>query len=412
MFVRTLPGLESTVRRELSALNILASQTKPSKGVITIPTASASDIYSATALLRCASRVLIPLFKFRAPSFSYFETELKKKRSELEPFIIGNVPIDVKVTTTASKLWHEKAIRERFLRIIGLPDAAPSSSTTQRIELSFSRDVCEVRLDAGGVQPLHEHGWRVDAAKMPLKECVASAMLMACGWADKPTSLIDPFCGSGTIPIEAALLALNMPPNRSFAFEEWPGADTTALARVSEERERRTHEAASKRASVPPIVGSDRDDGAVKVATLNAEKAGVSDLVEFRAASVSALAAPAEKAGGGGLLMTNPPWGLRSGKDRGQRQNLYAKLGSVFTERLDGWGLALLVNDGRLLAPLQKHQKLALHKTLSVSLGGERATLVANQGAGGSVELAAALRAERDAAKSSVRSERAAELSR
>ena len=110
--------------------------------------------------------------------------------------------------------------------------------------------------------------------------------------------------------------------------------------------------------------------------------------------------------------MTNPPWGLRSGKDRGQRQNLYAKLGSVFTERLDGWGLALLVNDGRLLAPLQKHQKLALHKTLSVSLGGERATLVANQGAGGSVELAAALRAERDAAKSSVRSERAAELRR
>jgi putative N6-adenine-specific DNA methylase len=200
------------------------------------------------------------------------------------------------------------------------------------------RDVVTISADSSG-ELLHRRGYRQAGGKAPLRETLAAAMLLGAGY-DGSAPLLDPFAGSGTIAIEAALLARRIAPGlqRRFAFERWPSFDRSSWTTVRDEAVGRI------RAPAPaPIHGSDRDAGAVGAARGNAERAGVAGDVWFREAPVSDLSAPDRP----GFLVSNPPYGVRLGETRDLR-DLFARLGAVARARCRGSRLALLSADEAL----------------------------------------------------------------
>jgi putative N6-adenine-specific DNA methylase len=189
-------------------------------------------------------------------------------------------------------------------------------------------------------------------------------MVMASEW-DQVSPLLDPFCGSGTIPIEAALMARNMAPGRArrFAFMDWPGFDVAAwqaLLAAADEGARGT-------ASAPAILASDRDAGAIRAARANAERAGVADGIDFAVRAISDLQPlPAR-----GWSVTNPPYGVRVSASKDPR-NLYARLGHVLRARCPGWQVAILCRN----ANLARQTGLNFETRLALKNGGLKVSLL------------------------------------
>jgi len=345
------PGLEDLVAGELVDLG--AKRTRPHKGSV-VTDLTTRQLYAANRHLRCATRVLVRVAGFTARTFA----DLERRLGEVDwaPWLSDEAQPTYRVTSRGSQLRHTGAIEERFAAALGTGHA---DGPGQLVVVRVSRDRFTISVDSSGA-PLHERGWRQATAKAPLRESVAAALLLAAGW-DPATPLVDPMCGSGTIPIEAALLAAGRAPGggRDFAFRQWPCFEPGTWASV-------TATADTPVASTPAILGADRDAGAVESARSNAERAGVADLVDFRQAPVSDLEAPG---GGPGHLVTNPPWGGRLSPG-GDLRNLYATLGTVAAERLAGWGLGLLVAD----RDLARQVRPGLTESLHLDLGGQRAT--------------------------------------
>jgi putative N6-adenine-specific DNA methylase len=191
-----------------------------------------------------------------------------------------------------------------------------------------------------------------------MRETLAAAMLLASQW-NGTVPLIDPMCGSGTIPIEAALIARRMAPgiHRSFAFEEWPSFDGSMWEQL-----RTDAESGALPRSPVSIKASDRDAGAIDAARANAERAGVSEDIEL---SVRPLSAVDECSSGTGQIVTNPPYGVRVG-EADRLRDLYARLGQIVRTKCPGWGLTVLSANQRLERELQ----LRLEKLLSTRNGG------------------------------------------
>ncbi|MEO7684574.1 MAG: hypothetical protein ABIU86_11655, partial [Gemmatimonadaceae bacterium] len=191
-------------------------------------------------------------------------------------------------------------------------------------------------------QLLHRRGYRQATGKAPLRETLAAAMLIGSGW-DSTATLIDPLCGSGTIPIEAALMARRIPPgmNRAFAFQNWPSYESAEWESL----------VGKSRDEICPagglIAGSDRDAGAVDSARANAERAGVSENVVLEVRAISDVDFPV----GNGSVVTNPPYGVRVG-ERGPLRNLYAQLGKTLRSQAPGYTIGLLSADTMLESAL------------------------------------------------------------
>jgi putative N6-adenine-specific DNA methylase len=208
-------------------------------------------------------------------------------------------------------------------------------------------DRVTVSIDTSG-EPLYKRGWRHEVGKAPVRETLAAAMLLATGWTgDGP--LVDPFCGSGTIAIEAALLARNIAPGhaRRFTFQEWPSFEPGTWASVVA-----TAKAGAREAVGAPIVAGDREEGAVRAARANAVRAGVAADIEVVHAPLSTLTMPDAPAG---WIVTNPPYGERV-KGGADLRDLYASVGHVVRARPDGWRAGMLVAD----AALAQHSGLTL----------------------------------------------------
>ena len=350
MLVVCPPGLEDLVAAELAGLGV--KRTRIHKGAVATDLTT-RQLYAANRSLRCATRVLVRVAGFTARSF----VDLERRIGEVDwtHWLTEDARPAYRVTSRGAQLVHSGAIEERFARALG--DGHPDGPG-QLVVVRVSRDRFTVSVDSSGA-PLHMRGWRQATAKAPLRESVAAGMLLAAGW-DPTTPLIDPMCGSGTIAIEAALLAAGRAPGagRTFAFQQWPSFEPGAWASVTATPE-------DPVATLPAIIGSDRDAGAGEAARSNAERANVAELVGFRQATVSDLEAPA---GGPGHLVTNPPWGGRLSPG-GDLRNLYATLGRVAAERLPGWGLGLLVADRYLARQVCPGLSEALH----LDLGGQRA---------------------------------------
>ena len=308
---------------------------------------------------RVASRVIVRAARFHARTFA--ELERHGRRIEWERFVGAGGAVAFRVTSKKSRLYHTEAIAERLAGAIGHRLGVPARwaaadrgvatdeagdddeqiapSDGQLFVVRVARDLVTVSADSSGAL-LHRRGYRQAVAKAPLRETLAAALLLAADWrGDVP--LVDPMCGSGTIAIEAALIARRIAPGlrREFAFGRWPIAEPAAwqseLARAAER--------VLTRAPVP-IVASDRDAGAVAATIANAERAGVATDIEAAIRPVSAMAAPSAPTG---LVAVNPPYGMRIG-EAGPVRDLYAALGRTVRRVYPGWRLALISPDPRL----------------------------------------------------------------
>jgi putative N6-adenine-specific DNA methylase len=307
---------------------------------------SLADLYRANLHLRTASRVLLHLGSFYADTFS--DLGRRAKRLAWEAYLKPGRPVALRVTCHKSRLFHSAAVTERVLESIGarLGQVPPTtklggeekSNPPQLIVVRLVENRCTFTLDSSGVL-LHRRGYRLATAKAPLRETLAAGILMASDW-NLRSPLIDPFCGAGTIPIEAALMACKIPPGnqRHFAFMDWPNFDAEVWERLKD----LSQEGQVK--SFPPIMGSDRDAGAIRAAGENAGRAGIADGVVFSCRALSAMEPPP----GPGWVVTNPPHGVRLKSNRDLR-SLYIRLGRVLRAKCPGWDAAILCSSDSLL---------------------------------------------------------------
>lgn len=356
------PGLERLTAGELVALGLRPDAVEP--GGVAFE-GGGEAVWRANLWLRTASRVVVRVAEFRATAFH--ELERSARKVPWERFLAPSAPVRFRVTCRKSRLYHSDAVAQRLLdavshRLGEAPrtggDAADADEEgegedAQLFVVRLFRDQCTISADSSGAL-LHRRGYRQAVARAPLRETIAAALVLACEWRpDAP--LLDPMCGSGTIPIEAALIARGIAPGlaalagsartRDFAFTRWPRHDAQGWDAVVAEAE-----AARERgrgAAIPPIQGSDRDAGGIAAATSNARRAGVADDVELCVRPISAVEPPP----GPGWLVSNPPYGVRVGAaegESGRLRNLYASLGKVARQRCPGWTMGLLVGSGGL----------------------------------------------------------------
>lgn len=350
LFAVTAPGLEPIVADELGALGLKIVAVTP--GGVEFE-GDLDDLWHANLALRGASRVLLRVASFRSTTFD----ELRRRAARLpwERYLARGDALQLRVTCHASRLYHSGAVAERVAAAIAdrlgfVPARAKGGSEdddesgvagprTQLVLVRFERDRCTVSADSSG-ELLHRRGYREATGKAPLRETIAAALVLASGW-DAQSPLVDPLCGAGTIAIEAALLARRRAPGRArrFAFMGWSDFDAARWARLLEDADAR----AAAAPTMPPILASDRDPGAIAAARANAARAGVEKDIVFSQRTVSDIAPPP----GPGFVVTNPPHGVRLSRDADLR-NLYATLGRVLRARCPGWRVALLSPGPRL----------------------------------------------------------------
>ena len=336
------PGLESLLAIELTELGLRRPKifTAPDDypGHVAFD-AGKNAVMKANRYLRSADRVIVRLGTFAATTFPEFKAAAA--RLPWERFIAPDRPVRLRIKCAKSKINHEAGIAECAGEALGarLKTKAKISQddSAQLIFVQAFQDVFTVDIDSSG-EPLHRRGYRLAGAKAPLKETLAAALLIASGW-DRKSTLLDPFCGSGTIAIEAALLAEGLAPGRDrrFAFMDWPGFDhgDWEWTKASVRR--------FPIAPYPKILASDRDEGAIKAARANAERAGVAERVEFSVRAVSAVEPPP----GPGFIVTNPPYGVRVSEGKDLR-DLYAQFGNVVRGLGPEWTTTILSGDPRL----------------------------------------------------------------
>jgi putative N6-adenine-specific DNA methylase len=360
-FAVAAPGLESLVGNELRSLAALHALEvdQPEAGGVAFRT-DHRGLYAANLHLRIASRVLVRVGAFHASAFH--ELERHAVRLPWAEFVEPGRAVEFRVTSRKSRLYHQDAVAERLGAAVAPLAGTSAADAPQEFVVRLFRDECTVSADASG-ELLHRRGYRLATAKAPLRETLAAAMLAGSAWVGTGP-LIDPMCGSGTIPIEAALLARRIPPGlrRGFAFERWPGFDRAAWEEVLGAAQDRI----LPRAAVP-ILGSDRDAGAVDAARANAERAGVTEDIEWRRAAISALDPPP----GPGWIVTNPPYGVRLG-ERKRLRDLFATLGNVARRHCAGWEIAFLSAH----AELERQTGLPLAPRFDTENGGIRVRLV------------------------------------
>lgn len=372
-FVVAAPGLAPLVAAECVALGLTPGEVTSAGVALSV---SERDLFRLNCWSRCGTRVLVRLAEFAARDFATLE-----KRAARVPWtrvIAPGMVVKLRVTCRKSRLYHSDAVAERVARGITAavrgvrvegqarddedgaePVEAPSDAATQLIVVRLDRDQCTISADSSG-DLLHRRGWRQAVAKAPLRETLGAAMLAASGWRGEEP-LVDPFCGSGTLGIEAALQRRRIAPGcaRGFAMERWPGADTAMMRTVRDEARAQQLPSAGV-----PIVLRDRDPGAIAAARANAERAGVLADLDIAQGALSETELGAISASG--LLLTNPPYGLRVSEGADFR-GLYARLGAIVRAGGTGWRLGLIMPpDPRLSGQLG----LRLQRVLRMENGG------------------------------------------
>ncbi|HTL96728.1 MAG TPA: hypothetical protein VL157_14365 [Gemmatimonadaceae bacterium] len=363
LFAICAPGLESLVAGELASLSLAPHATDP--GGVSFR-GGIEAVWRANLWLRTASRVVVRLGSFRARALG--ELERRARTLPWDPFVPPGSVVRVRVTAHKSRLYHTGAIAERVAgaiaaRVPGVTfagaaphDDAPAAASHALVIVRIAHDTCLISADTSG-ELLHRRGYRLRTAKAPMRETLAAAMILACGW-DVRAPLVDPFCGSGTIPIEAALVARRLPPgaHRRFAFESWPEFSAPGWRRLVDA----ALDAASP-AAPAVIYGSDRDAGAIAAARDNADRAGVAGNIAFTQQPVTSVALPETT----GWIVTNPPYGVRVG-DRDGARDVYAQLGRLLRTDARDWRAVVMLAD----RSLGKETGVALRPLLHTANGG------------------------------------------
>ncbi|NLK07488.1 MAG: class I SAM-dependent RNA methyltransferase [Firmicutes bacterium] len=336
LIAATTFGLEALAAQELRQLGY--TDLTVENGRITFP-GDLKAICRTNLWLRTAERVKLKIGEFKATTFD----ELFDQTKELPwaDWLPENANFPVEGRSARSQLFSisdcqaivKKAVvesmKKRYPR-----DWFEEDGPTYTIEVALLKDVATLTIDTTGVG-LHKRGYRTLVGQAPLSETLAAAMIILSRWYPD-TALIDPFCGSGTIPIEAALIGLNMAPgiNRDFVSETWPNISGELWDEVRQE----AREAARFDRTLQ-IIGTDIDPGAIRIARQNAEAAGLSELIHWQANAVDWLSSSRKY----GKIICNPPYGERIG-ERKEAAALYREMGKVFS-KLDTWSYYILTSN-------------------------------------------------------------------
>lgn len=331
IFLTAPPGLEPWLAAEAAAAGFPAPGSVPGGVVLR---GGWPEVWRANLELRGAGRVLVRLAAFRALHLA--QLDRRARRLDWAALLPRGAKVKVEASCRGSRIWHAGAAAERVLGAIAAATGAVAGRLEEgalRILLRIEDDLCTISLDSSG-PPLHRRGLKAEVGRAPLRETLAALFLAACGW-DGTTPVLDPMCGSGTIPIEAAGIALGLFPGRArrFAFEALPSFDPAAWAALKARPPRPRSEAV--------MHGADRDAGAIRIAAETAARAGVAQRVVLARAAISELAPPP---GPPGLLLVNPPWGGRIGERRALFA-LYGALGAVLAGRFAGWRVGVITAD-------------------------------------------------------------------
>lgn len=329
-------GLEAIVKREIIKLGF--ENVNVSDGKVEF-LAKFSDIAKVNLWLRCAERVLIKLDEFRVLSFEDLYQGIKNIKWEEYICVDDKFPVDAK--SVKSKLFSlsdiqkitKKAIVDRLKNIYMIDWFDENSDSVYQIEVSILKDIATVTVDTSG-EALHKRGYRERAGDAPIKETLASAMISLSFW--EPSRIFyDPFCGSGTLCIEAYMIGRNIAPGlmRNFAFENWKNFDKDIL-----KSERSKAMALIDYDKPLKILGSDIDKKSILRARDNAELVGVEDEISFFIKDMRDVDLYNEY----GVVVTNPPYAERMG-DLKEVEKLYIDFGKKFRE-LDTWSIYLITS--------------------------------------------------------------------
>ena len=330
-------GLEAVLKREIYDLGYEITQVED--GRVTFE-GDAEAICRANVFLRTAERVLLLVGRFRATTFD--ELFEGVKALPWEEYLPKDAKFWVKkASSIKSKLFSssdiqsivKKAVVERLKREYEV-EWFPEDGAAYPIRVFLLKDEVMVTLDTSG-ESLHKRGYRTMTSKAPLTETLAAALLMLTPWkADR--IFVDPFCGSGTFPIEAAMMAANIAPgmHREFIAEQWTNLiDRKLWYETVEEAEEMVDTSVSV-----DIQGYDIDGEVVKAARENAKRAGVADMIHFQERQVSELRHPKKY----GFIVTNPPYGERL-EDKKDLPELYTQIGEAY-RNLDFWSMYMITS--------------------------------------------------------------------
>lgn len=326
-------GLEAIVAQELKDLGY--NQLTVENGKVTF-TAEEKDICLANLWLRTADRVRLKVGEFKAVTFDeLFEKTRALPWADILPED-AEFPVDGKsVKSTLFSISDcqaivKKAIVENMKKRYQ-KKWFEEKGALYRIEVSLLKDKATLTIDTSG-PGLHKRGYRLAGSEAPLRETLAAALVYISRW--KPdTTLIDPFCGSGTIPVEAAMIGQNIAPglSRRFASEQWPNIPKSYWQECRKE----AHELALYDRQLD-ITGTDVDPGVIKIARENAAEAGVDQQIHFQARPFNELSSKKKY----GKIICNPPYGERLNEHK-EVEKLYKQMRKIFNQ-LDTWSFYIL----------------------------------------------------------------------
>jgi len=330
-------GLESVLKREIQDLGYEIAQVEDGRVIFY---GDEQAICRANIFLRTAERVLLKIGSFRACTFDELFEGTKKLSWEVYIPKDGKFWV-AKAASVKSKLFSpsdiqsimKKAMVERLKSRYHV-EWFTEDGASYPVRVFLMKDIVTVGLDTSGVS-LHKRGYRQLSGKAPITETLAAALIMLTPW-NKERILVDPFCGSGTFLIEAAMMAANIAPgmNRSFTAESWKNLiPMTAWYEAVDEANDRMNEGA-----VVDIQGYDNDPAVIKVARQNAQEAGVEEMIHFQQRAVKDLRHPKKY----GFIITNPPYGERL-EEKEALPELYREFGQSFQE-LDSWSAYMITS--------------------------------------------------------------------
>jgi putative N6-adenine-specific DNA methylase len=354
MIAKTISGLEGVLASELSELGATEVRAVV-RGVEFY--GDQRLLYKANYLCRTTLRILKPIATFRAENEDQLYREIYK--IDWSKYLDVNGTFSVDGVTSYSNITHSKylalktkdAVVDQFRANYGKRPNVRLDNADLVINVRIFRDECTVSIDSSG-ESLHKRGYRKATGPAPISEVLAAGMILLTGW-DRESNFIDPMCGSGTIPIEAALIARNIPAGyfrEDYCFMHWKDFDKDLWNEIKSEAETKIIQPKAK------IVGSDKSGLVIGLARQNLRSAGLTDNIHLKASFFADLEPPS----GGGILVMNPPYDERMKND--DIIQFYKEIGNTFKQKYQGYQAWVISGHMEAL------KLLGLHATRNITL--------------------------------------------
>jgi putative N6-adenine-specific DNA methylase len=338
MVAKTQYGLENVLAEELTALG--AKQVEPHTRAVSFE-GDLKLLYKANLYPRTAMKILTPILKFKAINEREFYEEVR--RFDWDQFLSVDGTLAVNAAVKSDFFNHTQyiaqktkdAIVDEFRDKYGRRPSVDLRNPDLSIDVHIYKDDVTISLDSSA-ESLHRRGYRAENTIAPLNEVTAAGMILLSGW-NKQSAFIDPMCGSGTLLIEAGLMARNIPANRlrkKFGFHTWKDFDAKLWQQIKEESEQGISDTSAK------IIGCDKTFKAIEIARENIERAGLDEYIKVSNKRFEELTPPESE---GGVVMMNPPYGERIEVEN--IEAFYKFIGDTLKKRFDGYTAWIISSD-------------------------------------------------------------------